>query len=232
MCIYCGSDNYRKIYKHHHGKIPKEPNGRTYEIHHIDGNHSNNNPSNLTAVTLQEHYNIHYERKEYKACHLIGGKLKLDNQILIELLRLAANRRVELGTHNFLSLNCGKVNTTVYKFVHMKTGEIIHATQKQLAVKLNTKTGHVGTLLCQPPVRKSILGWRLHPADVEVLEEYVIGRRVNTTMDRREYNFIHKSGIKFFGTRHLFIDQFDLSYKKVSTLIRGKAKSHKGWKLL
>ena len=64
MCIYCGTNKYRKIYEHHHGLIPKEENGRTYEIHHIDGNHSNNNPSNLTAVTLQDHYDIHYSQQD------------------------------------------------------------------------------------------------------------------------------------------------------------------------
>ena len=41
---------YRKIYEENFGPIPKEPNGRSYEIHHIDGNHSNNDPSNLIAV--------------------------------------------------------------------------------------------------------------------------------------------------------------------------------------
>ena len=51
---------YRKIYEDHYGPIPKEENGRSYEIHHLDGNSNNNDPKNLIAVTLQEHYNIHY----------------------------------------------------------------------------------------------------------------------------------------------------------------------------
>lgn len=53
MCIYCKTDDYRKIYENHSGSIPKG-----YEIHHIDGNHSNNIPSNLMAVTAEEHYNL------------------------------------------------------------------------------------------------------------------------------------------------------------------------------
>ena len=44
MCIYCGTDKYRKIYEQHHGPIPIDESGRTYDIHHIDGNHFNNDP--------------------------------------------------------------------------------------------------------------------------------------------------------------------------------------------
>jgi hypothetical protein len=33
---------YRKIYEQNYGHIPKDSAGRTYEIHHIDGNHKNN----------------------------------------------------------------------------------------------------------------------------------------------------------------------------------------------
>ena len=62
MCIYCGTNKYRKIYESHNGPIPKEDNGRSYEIHHIDGNHFNNDPSNLKAVSIQEHYDIHYSQ--------------------------------------------------------------------------------------------------------------------------------------------------------------------------
>jgi len=59
---------YRKIYEQHHGPIPVESDGRTYEIHHIDGDHNNNDPGNLKAVTVKEHYNIHYAQGDYNAC--------------------------------------------------------------------------------------------------------------------------------------------------------------------
>lgn len=38
---------YRKIYENHFGPIPKDKDGRSYEIHHIDGNRKNNEISNL-----------------------------------------------------------------------------------------------------------------------------------------------------------------------------------------
>jgi hypothetical protein len=107
MCIYCGTKNYHKIYKNHYGAIPREPDGRSYEIHHIDGNHSNNDPGNLTAVTLEEHYNIHYTQGDYGACFWMA--VQRMNKSHAELSELASKRNsirnkkyVELGIHNFL----------------------------------------------------------------------------------------------------------------------------------
>jgi len=68
MCIYCGTTNYRAIFENHYGPIPSEENGRTYDIHHIDGNRKNNDPSNLKAVTIQEHYDIHFSQKDKHSC--------------------------------------------------------------------------------------------------------------------------------------------------------------------
>jgi hypothetical protein len=64
MCNHCRTTNHRKIYENHIGKIPIDETGRTYEIHHIDGNHSNNDPINLEAITIQEHYDIHFEQMD------------------------------------------------------------------------------------------------------------------------------------------------------------------------
>ena len=77
MCIYCGTEKYREIYKNHYGPIPIDTTGRRYDIHHIDNNHSNNNPKNLKAVSLQEHYDIHYGQGDFVACWLIVRKLKI-----------------------------------------------------------------------------------------------------------------------------------------------------------
>ena len=69
--------NYRKIYEQYHGPIPKEPNGRTYDIHHIDGNHSNNDPTNLVAVSIQEHHDIHQSQGDWGACSAILMRMQL-----------------------------------------------------------------------------------------------------------------------------------------------------------
>ena len=94
--------SYRKIYQKHYGKIPVDADGRSYEIHHIDGDHTNNDPSNLKAVSIQEHYDIHYSQGDWYACLLISGALKIDPEEKSNLSRLAAQEAVKNGTHNFL----------------------------------------------------------------------------------------------------------------------------------
>jgi len=91
---------YRKIYEKYNGPIPKEPNGRSYEIHHIDGNHQNNDPANLIAITLQEHYDLHYRQNDYAACYLMATQRM--NKTPAEISQLAsklAKQRVESGTN-------------------------------------------------------------------------------------------------------------------------------------
>lgn len=56
-------NNYRKIWEDNFGPIPKDENGRSYEIHHKDGNTENNDLSNLMCVSIKEHYDIHYKQK-------------------------------------------------------------------------------------------------------------------------------------------------------------------------
>ena len=110
MCIYCGTNKYRRIYENHFGSIPKDEKGRSYEIHHVDGNHLNNDPMNLKCITLQEHYDIHYSQGDWAAAHRIGGKLNLDSTQLSELATKNNIRRVKNGTHPFLG---GKVSRMI-----------------------------------------------------------------------------------------------------------------------
>jgi hypothetical protein len=99
MCIYCSTPNYRKIYESHYGSIPVEKNGRTYHIHHIDGNHSNNDPSNLKAVTIQEHYDIHYAQGDWAACHRLAAIMQYSPEEVSELARKNVNEQIRNGKH-------------------------------------------------------------------------------------------------------------------------------------
>lgn len=69
--------NYRKIWEDVYGEIPLDDEGRTYEIHHIDGNRDNNSIDNLMCVPIQEHYKIHYENGDYGACVMIAKRMNL-----------------------------------------------------------------------------------------------------------------------------------------------------------
>jgi hypothetical protein len=96
------SEKYRKIYEEHHGPIPKEEDGRTYEIHHIDGDESNNSPDNLVALTLQDHYDLHFSQGDYNACRLMAiQRMNKTPEEISELGRLHQLQRVERGIHTF-----------------------------------------------------------------------------------------------------------------------------------
>jgi hypothetical protein len=103
MCKYCGTDKHRKIYENHIGSIPKDENNRTYDIHHIDGNHSNNDPNNLIAVTIQEHFDIHKTQGNYGACLALAKRMKLTPEERSEMTRKQQLKRSKNGTHHFTS---------------------------------------------------------------------------------------------------------------------------------
>jgi hypothetical protein len=122
MCIYCGTKKYRKIYENHHNMIPKDESGRTYDIHHIDGNHGNNSPENLVALSIQDHYDIHYNNGDVGACLIMADRMKISpeersrlgslaNKIIHERLGkdhpIIKNNTERLldGTHNLLGAN-------------------------------------------------------------------------------------------------------------------------------
>jgi len=108
MTIYTKSKgrtkiNYRKIYVENYGSIPIEPNGRSYEIHHIDGDCHNNDPTNLVALTLQEHYDKHYDQGDWYACKEILKKLRYSPEEISNLARKCQTDRLSAGTHNFMT---------------------------------------------------------------------------------------------------------------------------------
>lgn len=65
------SKDYRKIYERYHQSSLLEG----IDIHHIDGNHFNNDPKNLQAVTLEEHYDIHKSQNDFYACFMIAQRM-------------------------------------------------------------------------------------------------------------------------------------------------------------
>lgn len=59
---------YRKWYgRHEHRVVAEQKIGRSLQpgeiVHHIDGNHLNNDPANLAVITQSEHIRIHKPRK-------------------------------------------------------------------------------------------------------------------------------------------------------------------------
>jgi hypothetical protein len=233
MCIYCGTNNYRRIYENHHGPIPIGQDGKSFHIHHKDGNHSNNSPNNLEALSVYDHYTAHFRRGDFDACLLLSEDLNVTQEEKSIIARKSNLKRVAEGTHPFLSINSDKVDKRVHKFINMVTGETIEATQKEFAIKLRVHTGHIGTLLTSPPTRKSIKKWRYVPdGNIQMIEEYVIGRRNPFNKDTDVHSFIHSDGESFIGTRHQMVENFGLTYSKVVDLIKGRSAKYRGWSLV
>lgn len=80
-----GNYTYKKIYEQTYGKLPVDEFGRTYEIHHIDGNRANNDINNLQCVSIQEHFNIHYSQGDYGACVMIAKRMQMSPEYLSEI---------------------------------------------------------------------------------------------------------------------------------------------------
>lgn len=89
-----------KIWERHHGmKVPTDK-----EIHHIDGNHYNNDPSNLMAVTIEEHLEIHRNQKDWGAVQAILMRMELTDEVREEIKNSASKHQIELlekGLHNW-----------------------------------------------------------------------------------------------------------------------------------
>ncbi len=67
--------HYRKLWSLYNGPIPKDINNRTFELHHINGNHKDSRIENLKLVTIQQHYWIHLLQNDFVACALIGKRM-------------------------------------------------------------------------------------------------------------------------------------------------------------
>jgi hypothetical protein len=81
----CGKTQW--IWKKNFGDIPKDNEGRSYEIHHLDGNHQNNNIDNLVCIPIAEHYQRHHERGDWGACVLIAKRMKMSPDFISEIQR-------------------------------------------------------------------------------------------------------------------------------------------------
>lgn len=69
--------NYRRIWKNYNKSIPLDENGVSYDIHHIDGDKINNDINNLLAVSVKEHYEIHYKQKDWGACKALSMRVNI-----------------------------------------------------------------------------------------------------------------------------------------------------------
>lgn len=160
------SSFYRKIYKIHHGDIPIDENGRTFEIHHKDGNRENNDPSNLVALSILEHYNIHYSQGDWAACLRIATRMKIDPKEKSELARKANLKRISDGTSKLMELNsiqkgldAPNSDKTTYCFENTKTKEQVYSTRYDFYTKYRIPSHHLTGLI--KGHHRTVHGWSL-----------------------------------------------------------------------
>ena len=149
MSIYSRTKtNYRKIYEQHHGPIPKG-----YHIHHIDGNHENNDASNLEALPAKEHYDKHYEQGDYGACWAmyVTGHISLTPEQRSEISSKTQLKLSKDGRHPF-QLESTKVKTrdkTIARNKSMagKTFEELYGEEKAKEIKESISSAGKGKVL-------------------------------------------------------------------------------------
>ena len=67
---------HRKVWHDHYGDIPLDENGVTFEIHHINSDHNDNRIDNLLCLSIEDHYQLHYEQGDYYACASLLKRIK------------------------------------------------------------------------------------------------------------------------------------------------------------
>ena len=87
--------NHRTVWIKANGPIPVDENGRKFEIHHIDGDHLNNDLSNLKCVSIQEHFDIHFEQGDFGACVLIARRMMKTPE---ELRSIQLGKKLKVST--------------------------------------------------------------------------------------------------------------------------------------
>jgi len=142
--------DYVKVYCSHynikHKDFPRDNEGRKYEVHHINGNHSDNRIENLKLVSIQEHYDIHYSQGDYNACQAITRRMRLTPEEHSRLCSELAKNRVENGTHP-LAGEAGSKHATALARKRVENGTHPWAGEagSRLASELNKKRVENGT---------------------------------------------------------------------------------------
>ena len=224
MCIYCDTSNYRKIYENHYGKIPKDKDGRSYQIHHIDGNHSNNHYTNLKCVTEREHYEIHLSQGDWRACQIMSARMNKPYEVISDLARKGALKQVEEGTHNLLltGKDAPAYSDTTYLFENIETGEIVKFTLYDFCKKYGLHKPNV--CLMTKGKRKSHRGWKMAESDHTRFDN---SSKFNGQSKHIFVNIKTNETVRCRGID--MVRKYNLPRKEVIKLVRGVIKQVDNW---
>ena len=143
------SKDYRKLYERHYQASLLEG----IDVHHLDGNHDNNDPANLQAVTLEEHYNIHKSKNDFYACFMIAQRMKIKPEDWVEMARANGKKSAKQNMERGIGLTTwAKNNPELAKEIQSKAGTVggkktvdekigIHALSKKEKQKIASQGG-------------------------------------------------------------------------------------------
>ena len=103
--------SYRKIWLDHFGPIPIDNYGRSFEIHHINGDHYDNRIENLQCLSILDHLKIHLEQGDFLAASSIAQRINLSEEDMAILSKKGGieARDKKLGIHS-LSIEDRRIN--------------------------------------------------------------------------------------------------------------------------
>ena len=220
MIIY--SKNHRLIYEQHYGPIPKDEFGRTYEVHHIDRNHSNNDPKNLIAVTIQEHYDIHYSQGDYGACQVISIRMETSPEEISKLAKLAMDKRVADKTNHHLREDYkAKIKEVHDLRVQNGTHHTLTKEWSEYRSEHNRKLIEEGThVFVKNNPRK------------DPSQKHKFTGKNHHRFDHNIYCFENSNtGEKIIGTRQDFLSKVSVPSRNFQAVVKGKRKSVLGWRV-
>lgn len=202
----------RKEWIRHNGALEKDSDGRSYEVHHIDGDYTNNHISNLISLSIHEHYEIHYWQGDWAACHAIAQRGIVSVEERSRLGKLAAKR----GNNHY------RFDHNIYNFKHRDTQEEFTGTRAEFIKTYSLEFTNVA-LLVKHKV-KTVKGWML----LENFEKNIY--RPYAYAPTKEYQFKNTNTNEIVtGTRKYMAEHHDLSTSKTLELIKGTRRQHKGW---
>lgn len=215
------SKSYRKIYEQHFGPIPKDEHGRSYEIHHKDGNRKNNDISNLSCVSIQDHYNIHYNQSDWGACYLIAKKMKLTPLEISELSKKVNRHRILTGEHHF----CGDKNPQKQEHNRIKSSKKMREQYETIwkndpeNKKMRSLWGKKGSEYMKSTAGRSLASRKTQSK--------------NPNYNHTIFTFEHiETNTQFTGTMFDFRTKFMLRQSSVSMVVSGARQTVSGWKLV
>jgi hypothetical protein len=238
------SSIYRKIYQDHYGTIPVDEDGRTFEIHHIDGDDSNNDPTNLVALSIKDHYDLHYKQGDWMACWAMSERMKITPEERSDLGRKNAMKQVESGTNLFVNMTFEE-RSELGKRVNAE--RLANGTHNFQGPDTNKKRVDAGTHHFQGDNNTSkkrveagvhhFLG-DSNPSHKRVADgtHNFVGktREQHHRFDSTLYTFQHKVTKEIVvSTKYDFrMSRNNISHSEISGLVSGTAKSAKGWVLV